>query len=162
MIEEKYIQAAMQESWYERKAGTLSSYYHKAGSRILPNRLSISRDEFTMVRKKGRKLIHPVIGQLLGQFTKNEESPLKANSPFMVRTQIWHIPEYPLFIGYGSIGISNEEGTIDLESDTEDLIILEAEDPDRERIRIFYFPAMIKALEKVMTHLSNKFTKKIY
>jgi len=162
MIEEKYIQAAMQESWYERKAGTLSSYYHNAGCRILPNRLSISRDEFTMVRKKGRKLIHPVIGQLLGRFTKNEESPLKANSPFMVRTQIWHIPEYPLFIGYGSIGISNEEGKIDRESDTEDLIILEVEAPDWERIRIFYFPAMIKKLEEVMTHISNKFTKKIY
>ena len=162
MIEEKYIQAAMQEAWYQRKAGTLSSYYHNAGCRILPNRLSISRDEFTMVRKKGRKLIHPVIGQLLGRFTKNEESPLKANSPFMVRTQIWHIPEYPLFIGYGSIGISNEEGKIDRGSDTEDLIILEVEAPDWERIRIFYFPAMIKKLEEVMTHISNKFTKKIY
>ena len=161
MIEEKYIQAAMQEAWYQRKAGTLSSYYHNAGCRILPNRLSISRDEFTMVRRKGRKLIHPVIGQLLGRFTKNEESPLKANSPFMVRTQIWHIPEYPLFIGYGSIGISNEEGKIDRESDTEDLIILEVEAPDWERIRIFYFPAMIKKLEEVMTHLSNKFTIKI-
>ncbi|MDD2313028.1 MAG: hypothetical protein PHT14_10845, partial [Petrimonas sp.] len=78
MIEEKYIQAAMQESWYERKAGTLSSYYHKAGSRILSNRLSISRDKLFNVRKKDRNLIHPVIGQLLGQFTKNEESPLKA------------------------------------------------------------------------------------
>ena len=161
MIEEKYIQATMQEAWYQRKAGTLSSYYHNAGCRILPNRLSISRDEFTMVRKKGRKLIHPVIGQLLGRFTKNEESPLKANSPFMVRTQIWHIPEYPLFIGYGSIGISNEEGKIDRESDTEDLVILEVEAPDWERIRIFYFPAMIKKLEEVMTHLSNKFTIKI-
>lgn len=162
MIEEKYIQAAMQESWYERKSGTLSSYYHKAGSRILSNRLSISRDKLFNVRKKDRNLIHPVIGQLLGQFTKNEESPLKANSPFMVRTQIWHIPEYPLFIGYGSIGISNEEGKIDRGSDTEDLIILEAEAPDWERIRIFYFPAMIKKLEEVMTHISNKFTKKIY
>lgn len=162
MIEEKYIQAAMQESWYERKAGTSSSYYYKAGSRILSNRLSISRDKLFNVRKKDRNLIHPVIGQLLGQFTKNEESPLKANSPFMVRTQIWHIPEYPLFIGYGSIGISNEEGKIDRGSDTEDLIILEAEAPDWERIRIFYFPAMIKKLEEVMTHLSNKFTKKFY
>ena len=72
------------------------------------------------------------------------------------------IPEYPLFIGYGSIGISNEEGKIDRGSDTEDLIILEAEAPDWERIRIFYFPAMIKKLEEVMTHISNKFTKKIY
>lgn len=124
MIEEKYIQAALQESWYQRKAGTSSSYY-KAGSRILPNRLSIRRDELTYVRKEVRNLIHPVIG-------------------------------------YGSIGISNEEGTIDLESDSEDLIILEAEDHDWERIRIFNFPAMIKALEEVMTHLSKKFTKKIY
>ncbi|MFA5229603.1 MAG: hypothetical protein GX808_10035 [Syntrophomonadaceae bacterium] len=162
MIEEKYIQAAMQESWYQRKAGTSSSFYQKAGCRILPNRLSITRDKLSNVRKNGRNLIHPVIGQLVGQFTKNEESPLKAHFPFIIRTQIWHIPEYPLFIGYGSIGISNEGGKIDRGSDTEDLIILEAEAPDWERIRIFYFPAMIKKLEEVMTHLSNKFTKKIY
>ncbi|MFA5229070.1 MAG: hypothetical protein WC446_04915 [Candidatus Paceibacterota bacterium] len=160
MIEEKYIQAAMQESWYERKAGILSRYYHKTGCKILPNRLSISRDELNNVRKKGRKLTHPVIGQLVGRFTKEEESPLKVNYPFMCRTQIWQIPEYPLFIGYGSIGISDEERKIDWKSDTEDLIILEAEDPAWERIRIFYFHAMIKELEEVMTFLSNKFTKK--
>lgn len=161
-MEQNFIESSMQESCYERKPGTLTSYYHKTGRKILPNRLTISRDKLFNVRKKDRNLIHPVIGQLLGQFTKNEESPLKANSPFMVRTQIWHIPEYPLFIGYGSIGISNEEGKIDRGSDTEDLIILEAEAPDWERIRIFYFPAMIKKLEEVMTHISNKFTKKIY
>ena len=84
MIEEKFIEAAMQESWYQKKPGTSSSYYFQAGCRILPNRLSISRDELSMVRKKGRNLIHPVIGQLIGQFTKGEESPLKANFPYVV------------------------------------------------------------------------------
>ena len=160
MIEEKFIEAAMQESWYQIKLGTSSSYYFQAGCRILPNRLSISRDELSMVRKKGRNLIHPVIGQLIGQFTKGEESPLKANFPYVVRTQIWQIPEYPLFIGYGSIGISNEEGKIDRGSDTGDLVILESENPNWERIQIFFFPAMIKQLEEVITFLSNKF--KIY
>jgi len=160
MIEEKFIEAAMQESWYQRKPGTSSSYYFQAGCRILPNRLSISRDELSIVRKKGRNLIHPVIGQLIGQFTKGEESPLKANFPYVVRTQIWQIPEYPLFIGYGSIGISNEEGKIERGSDAGDLIILESEDQDWERIQIFFFPAMIKQLEEVITFLSNKF--KIY
>ena len=79
---------------------------------------------------------------------------------YVVRTQIWQIPEYPLFIGYGSIGISNEEGKIDRGSDTGDLIILESENPNWERIQIFFFPAMIKQLEEVITFLSNKF--KIY
>ena len=160
MIEEKFIEAAMQESWYQRKPGTSSSYYFQAGCRILPNRLSISRDELSIVRKKGRNLIHPVIGQLIGQFTKGEESPLKVNFPYICRTQIWQFPEYPLFIGYGSIGISNEKGKIDRGSDTGDLIVLDAEDPDWERIRFFYFPAMVKGLEEVMNFLSNKF--KIY
>jgi len=160
MIEERFIEAAMQESWYQRKPGTSSSYYFQAGCRILPNRLSISRDELSVVRKKGRNLIHPVIGQLIGQFTKGEESPLKANFPYVVRTQIWQIPEYPLFIGYGSIGISNEEGKIERGSDAGDLIILESENPNWERIQIFFFPAMIKQLEEVITFLSNKF--KIY
>ena len=160
MIENRLLEAAMLEACYQRKPGTTSSYYFESGSRILPNRLSISRDELTMVRKKGRNLLHPVIGQLIGQFTKNEESPLKANFPYVVRTQIWHIPEYPLFIGYGSIGISNEEGKIERGSDTGDLVILESEDQDWERIQIFFFPAMIKQLEEVITFLSNKF--KIY
>ena len=160
MIEERFIEAAMQESLYQRKPGTTSSYYFESGSRILPNRLSISRDELTMVRKKGRNLLHPVIGQLIGQFTQVEESPLKQNKPYVVRTQIWQIPPYPLFVGYGSIGISNQEGIIDRGSDTGDLIILESEDQDWERIQIFFFPAMIKQLEEVITFLSNKF--KIY
>ena len=54
---------------------------------------------------------------MLGCFTKNEESPLKQNAPYKIRTQIWSINEYPLFIGYGSIGISNNEGKITKESD---------------------------------------------
>jgi hypothetical protein len=155
-MEQNFIESSMQESCYERKPGTLTSYYHKTGRKILPNRLTISKDELAMVRKKGRNLLHPVIGQLLGRFTKEEESPLKVNHPFRCRTQIWQIPEYPLYIGYGSIGISNEEGTIDRESDTGDLIILAADDPEWERIRIFYFPAMVKGLEEVMSFLTNK------
>jgi hypothetical protein len=156
MIEQKLIEATMKESCYQRKPGTTSSYYFESGSRILPNRLSISRDELTMVRKKGRNLLHPVIGQLIAQFTQVEGSPLKLNKPYGVRTQIWQIPQYPLFVGYGSIGISNEEGKIDRGSDTGDLIVLDAEDLDWERIRIFYFPAMVKGLEEVMNFLTNK------
>ena len=156
MIENRLLEAAMLEACYQRKPGTSSSYYYEFGSRILPNRLSISRDELTMVRKKGRNLLHPVIGQLIGQFTQVEASPLKLHKPYVVRTQIWQIPEYPLFIGYGSIGISNQEGKIDRGSDTGDLIVLDAEDLDWERIRIFYFPAMVKGLEEVMNFLTNK------
>lgn len=162
MIEERFLEAARREIIYKRKPGTSASYYYESGSRILPNRLSISRDEMTIVRKQGRNLLHPVIGQLIGQFTKGEESPLKVNFPYICRTQIWQFPEYPLFSGYGSIGISNEKGKIDRGSDTGDLIILEAKDPDWERIQIFYFPAMIKSLEEVMKFLSNKSTFKTY
>jgi len=83
-------------------------------------------------------------------------SPLKQNKPYVVRTQLWQIPQYPLFVGYGSIGISNQEGIIDRGSDTGDLIVLDAEDPEWERIRIFYFPAMVKGLEEVMGFLMKK------
>jgi hypothetical protein len=65
-------------------------------------------------------------------------------------------------VGYGSIGISNQEGKIDRGSDTGDLIVLDAEDPDWERIRFFYFPAMVKGLEEVMNFLINKISIKIY
>ena len=152
---EKFISNAMKEATYQHKEGTASSYYWQNGSKILPNRLSISKgSEMNCVQRKGRNMVHPVVGQLLGRFTMVEESPLKQHKPFNVRTQIWQVPLYPLFIGYGTLGISSESGKVT--GDTGDLVVLYT--PDQwTNIVIFYFAGMgnINDMEQVMKHLQR-------
>lgn len=156
MMTRQFIEAVKQEAFYTLKEGTQISYYHSSGTRILPNRLSISRGgEITKVAKKGRNLLHPVIGQLMGRFRKEEISPLKRFKPYECRTQIWQIPEYPLFIGYGTIGICDKDGRINRGSDTGDLVVLTTSDRNWKTIHIFYFPAMIHQLDAVMQYLSE-------
>lgn len=139
-MNKEFISAALQEAIYQRKEGTESSFYWQEGSRILPNRASISKIvDITKVSRKGRMLLHPSIGQLISRFTKGEESPLKMYKPYNLRTQIWKHEGYPQFIGWGTIGISNSTGGI---VDTNDLIILYTEDEDWRTIRIFFFRGM--------------------
>ena len=152
----EFISRTMQVAYYQHKEGTSTSYYWQGGSKILPNRLSISKEkEMTNVERKGRNIIHKIAGQLLGQFKVSEESPLKQHKPYNVRTQIWQVPLYPLFIGYGTIGISGQSGKV--EGDTGDLVVLYSSDSgDKPRnITIFYFVGMgnINDMEQVMKHL---------
>ncbi len=134
-----FLSQSMQVAYYTHKKGTRTSYYCTSGARLLPNRLSISKDnEITSVQRKGRNLLHPVAGQLLGKFRVDEDSPLKQHKPFRLRTQLWQVPLHPSFIGYGTIGISDEEGKI---IDTGDLVVLLSQD-EWETISIFYFAGM--------------------
>lgn len=150
----QFIKSILQEATYVKKEGTETSYIWQSGTKILPKTLTISDKELSKTARKGRNLLHPVAGQLLGSFTKKEESPLKQNAPYKVRTQIWSIDEYPLFIGYGSIGISNKEGKITKESDLGDLAILYTSD-NGQSIHIYYFVGMITSLNEVMEYLST-------
>lgn len=154
MIEE-FIDKSMRIAFYQHKEGTAFSYYWKYGSRILPNRLSISKgSEMTNVQRKGRNILHPVVGQLLGKFKVAEQSPLKQHKPYEVRTQIWQVPLYPLFIGYGTLGISNESGKV--VGDTGDLVVMYSTD-QWDSIVIFYFAGMgnINDMDQVMRYLQR-------
>lgn len=150
----QFIEATIQIATYLRKEGTSSSYYWQSGRKILPNRLGISKDQFSSIQKKGRNL-QKVAGQIKSNFTKTEVSPLKRYKPFAVHTQIWGIPEYPLLIGYGSLGISNQNGIIDRTSDTEDLILLNSPSSDWEEINIYYFPKGMKSLYDIAPIVSS-------
>ena len=93
MVEE-FISKAMKTATYQHKEGTANSYYWQSGSRILPNRLSISKgSEMTSVQRKRRNLLSPVVGQILGRFTKIEESPLKQHKPFDVSFTLWFLDD---------------------------------------------------------------------
>lgn len=141
MIGTEFIASTLQEATYKLKEGTKSSYYWQSGTNILPERLSISKEsEMTKVARKGRNLIHSLAGQMVGTFKKNEESPLKAVKPFICRTQIWAVDEYPLFIGYGTTGITNDEGKI---TDTGDLVVFYTPD-NWSTIRISFFRGLGK------------------
>ncbi len=156
MMARQFIEAVKKEAVYKLKEGTQGSYYYSSGTKILPDRVSISRErEITKVARTGRNLLHPIIGQLIGKFKVKESSPLKRFKPFNCRTQIWQIPEYPLFIGYGSIGISNDQGKINRASDTGDLVVLTTADRNWDTLRIYYFPGMIQQLDAVMQYLSE-------
>jgi hypothetical protein len=72
---------------------------------------------------------------MVGTFKMNEESPLKQFKPYTCRTQIWAVDEYPLFIGYGTTGITNEEGGI---IDTGDLVVFYTND-NWSTIQISFF-----------------------
>lgn len=154
-----FLQESMRIAHYIHKEGTKTSYYYTSGAKVLPNRLSISHIEITNVQRKGRNLMHPVSGQLLGKFTRAEESPLKQHKPFSVRTQIWQDPLFPAFIGYGTLGISSESGKV--EGDTGDLVVLYTQD-QWENITIFYFAGManINDKEQVMKFLCRYIEQK--
>lgn len=143
MISKEMIKVSYKEAIYKRKTGTLSSFYWQSGSKILPNRISISKEsELTRVAKTGRNLLHSTAGQFIAQFTQKEESPLKLHKPFHVRTQIWRDENYPQFIGYGTTGINDAGGKITNKSDTGDLVVFYSDDVDWETIKIFFFTDM--------------------
>lgn len=149
------ISKAMQVAVYKHKEGTASSYYWQSGSRILPNRLSISKgSDMTSVQRKGRNLQHTNIGQLLGKFTRVEESPLKQYKPYSVRTQLWQVPAHPEYMGYGTLGITGASGRV--EGDTGDLVVLYTAD-GWDTISIYYFAGMgsLSGLQRAMQFLGG-------
>lgn len=151
-MNKQFINGVIQKAIYTKKSTTKDGYYWSSGSTILPNRLSISRGRnISFATKAGRNLQYSQ-GQLIGRFTKKEQSVLKQNKPFELRTQVWSITGYPEFIGYGTVGISDESGKITRESDKGDLVILYSTD-NWETIQIFYLPRMVDNLEAVMEYL---------
>lgn len=118
MKDKETIENTIHEAFYKLKEGTSTSYYWQAGSRILPNRMSISNGaELSHAVKKGRMLLEEVTGEIKGTFTKVEQSPLKQHPPFNIHSKIFK-PELSLSVmGYGIIGISNEAGKISRDSE---------------------------------------------
>lgn len=118
MIDQETIESTIHEAFYKLKAGTETSYYWQEGSRILPDRMSISFGaELSHAQKKGRMLAEEVIGEVKGTFKKVEQSPLKQHPPFYIHSKIFRPELSPSVLGYGIIGISNEEGKISRDSE---------------------------------------------
>lgn len=146
-----FIKTQLQEATYRLKKGTTTSYYWQEGSKILPNRICFSDAELSKVKKSGRNNLHPIVGQILANFTQKEESPLKLVKPFQVRTQIWQFEEYPQYTGYGTLGITTTEGV----KDTGDLIIVSK---NEDSLKIYFFTGMSTPdeMQKAFSFLTNQ------
>ena len=132
-----YLLKLMKTEVYQLKDGTKTSYYWIDGDGNLPERLSINEQEFTNVQRKGRNTMHPIAGQIVGKFKKNEQSPYKLHKPYTLRSQIWQYEDYPALMGFGTVGISDCSGKVE---DVGDLMIFNRIDSTKIKIRIF--PAM--------------------
>ena len=113
----EFIKSQIKVATYAKKADTEGSYYRVNGDIILPNRLSISLGKvITSSTKKGRMVAGDlVVGEIRGEFTKTETSPLKKNKPYKINSKIFKKIEFPQLAGYGTLAISNPEGRTNME-----------------------------------------------
>lgn len=157
-MKKEFMKTIFEEATYQKKEGTATSYYWKSGTRILPNRLSISPNPLSHVQRKGRAIsLGAIVGQCKGQFTKSEESKLKVCKPYYVTTSIWQNPDFLQFVGYGTLGISDSNSVNGI-SDWGDLLIFYSDTPDWQIIRIFYFAGMgtdPDKLEEAMNYIGT-------
>ena len=137
---------------YERKEGTESSYYLKEGeSNILPERLSFTRSGFTEITYKGRARTENKIGQIGGQFKKNDHSPYKKFQPYRIFSSVWEAKGFPEFLGYGDIGFSNSKGKTQT---SQDLFIISLSESDS--LEIHLFKGLIQMKEEALSYIAKK------
>jgi hypothetical protein len=146
MNEKENIESTIHEAIYRLKEGTSTSYYWQSGSRILPDRMSISFGaEITHAEKKGRMLAEEVIGEIKGGFKVVEQSPLKQHPPFHIHSKIFRPELSKSVMGYAVIGISNEDGRIARDSEEGLAAICNAGDGV---LQIYFCPGITTPTEK--------------
>lgn len=140
------IEISMNVALYKLKEGTSTSYYWQEGSKILPNRLSISfGTELTHAERKGRMLLEDVIGEVKGNFTRVEQSPLKQHPPFSIHSKIFRPLHFPSVFGYAVMGISNEEGCISRNSEEGLAVFCKVGEGE---LKVFFWPGITNPSEK--------------
>jgi len=111
---------------YELKLGTSTSYYQTAGAMgILPARIGITRESFASIHQTGKNHLEKLTGQMKATFRKNEISYYKKYEPFWIHSSIFEIRDFPVFVGYGDIGITNNTGKTE---STGDLLVFHSSD----------------------------------
>lgn len=140
---------------YHHKENTKATYYLSEGPRnILPERLSYDENGFFSIKNKGRALSEVRRGQIIGYFRKDEFSMYKRYKPFRFFSTVWQAMKYPLFIGYGDIGVSNALGKIE---SSNDLFILYM--PYAGLLEIHLFRALVESKDDVLKYLARYITK---
>ncbi len=136
---------------YGLREGTTSSFYLKEGERnSLPERIGYSEGGFLKLQNKGRTLTENRKGQITGTFRKNESSVYKQNKPFRVFSTVWEAYNYPNFLGYGDIGVTNKMGRIESNGD---LFIIYR--PCNEILQFHLFRGLVELKNEVLKYLDR-------
>ena len=136
---------------YGHKEDTKASYYLRDGQKnILPERISYDERGFFNIKSKGRALTEIKKGQVMGYFRKDEVSEYKKNKPFRIFSTVWQAINYPAFVGYGDIGVSNAQGNIE---SSNDLFILYK--PCNDLIEIHLFRSLVESKDEVLKYLDR-------
>lgn len=137
---------------YELKPGTSTSYYQITGATgFLPSRIGMTRHTFSSIKQTGKGHLERLTGQLKATFKKNDKSIYKKFKPFWIHTSIYEICDFPVFVGYGDIGISNELGKTE---GTGDLLILHSSDKWK-KLSVHIFRGMLFQKDEVFPYLYN-------
>ena len=131
MLSKTFIVANLQKATYEHKEGTKLAYGWKSGATIFPKSMRINLEGFFADAKHTGRMIsqyNPPKGDLKGNFTKDEVSPLKQEpvkrqckyklkngetkirfaDSFEVSTKLFQSADFPQFL-YGDLAVSNAE-----------------------------------------------------
>jgi hypothetical protein len=93
--------------------------------------------------------LEKLTGQVKATFKKSDESIYKKHKPGWIHTSLFEIQEFPVFAGYGDIGISNALGKTE---STGDLLIIHSSD-EWQRIRIHIFRGMLFHKDQIFPYL---------
>jgi len=148
----EFIKSNHLKLFYALKPGTSTSYYQTAGlNGFLPIRIGITKEVFASIHQTGKNHLERLTGQIKATFKKDDSSIYKKYRPFWIHTSIYEVLNYPIFIGYGDIGISNNVGKTE---GTGDLLILHSSD-SWKTLSIHIFRGMLFQKDQVFPYLYN-------
>lgn len=136
---------------YKHKEGTEGSFYLEEGqTNILPERIGFSRSGFFAIKNTGRARTENKVGQIYGQFKKNESSPYKQVPKATILSSIWEARTFPEFFGYGDIGFTSSNGKI---KPGKDLFIISS--IEAGLLEIHLFMGLVDHREECFAYLSK-------
>lgn len=148
-IPEEFLIKSMFVSRYTLKPDTTTSFYFQDGFKIIPQRVSLMNKDARPAKNNGRNRENFIMNLDAG-FKKRpkEETLLTQNGVSRIHTGIYREPQYPLFLGSGTIGTAGKTGNV--KGDNGDLVVLYTPDQPYkiETIVVFYFIGMAMADNK--------------
>lgn len=125
---------------YEKKAGTVGRFSLRSGREdLFPKTIGFTKDIFSKVRRSGRANAYVSVGQLRGEFLKNEKSPYKmiVKRP-RITFSVWRYDENPLVYGFADVGFAFGDASGQVQS-SGDLVIIVSADNGQHSLDFWIF-----------------------
>lgn len=159
-IPEEFLIKSMFVSRYALKPDTTTSFYFQDGFKIIPQRVSLMNKDARPAKNNGRNRENFIMNLDAG-FKKRpkEETLLTQNGVSRIHTGIYREPQYPLFLGSGTIGTAGKTGNV--KGDNGDVLVLYTPDQPYkiETIVVFYFIGMADNKNQVFRFLQSQVEK---